>query len=170
VNSQHERRQNKAPLLGFERFERRSVETLVGHERRDESLYVAPLIDAVCARGYRPETVAMDKGYDNNRVMDETRERGCVPIVCLRKRTADPAQHDPLRLGQVEAPLPGRAAVEREFGRLKHEYGLAPLHVRGLAKVALHADLTMPARLGLALTRARTCALGAHLPNLADAA
>jgi len=88
VNSQHERRQNKAPLLGFERFERferGSVETLVGHERRDESLYVAPLIDAVCARGYRPETVAMDKGYDNNRVMDETRERGCVPIVCLRK-------------------------------------------------------------------------------------
>ena len=27
----------------------------------------------------------MDKGYDNNRVMDETRERGVVPIVCLRK-------------------------------------------------------------------------------------
>ena len=26
----------------------------------------------------------MGKGYDNNRVMDETRERGCVPIVCLR--------------------------------------------------------------------------------------
>ena len=27
----------------------------------------------------------------------------------------------------------GRAAVEREFGRLKNEYGLAPLRVRGLA-------------------------------------
>ncbi len=41
----------------------------------------------------------------------------------------------------------GRSAVEREFGRLKNEYGLAPLRVRGLAKVALHADLVMLARL-----------------------
>ena len=31
------------------------------------------------------------------------------------------------------------AAVEREFGRLKNEYALTPL--RGLAKVALRADL-----------------------------
>ncbi|MDQ3672268.1 MAG: transposase [Actinomycetota bacterium] len=49
----------------------------------------------------------------------------------------------------------GRAAVEREFGRLKHEYGLAPLRVRGLARVQLHADLTMLARLAQALSRAR---------------
>jgi hypothetical protein len=49
----------------------------------------------------------------------------------------------------------GRAAVEREFGRLKHEYGLASLRVRGLARVQLHADLTMLGRLGLALNRAR---------------
>jgi hypothetical protein len=34
-----------------------------------------------------------------------------------------------------------RVAVEREFGRLKSEYGLAPLRVRGLQRVALHADL-----------------------------
>ena len=49
----------------------------------------------------------------------------------------------------------GRAAVEREFGRLKHDYGLAPLRVRGLARVQLHADLTMLARLAQALSRAR---------------
>jgi hypothetical protein len=55
----------------------------------------------------------------------------------------------------------GRAAVEREFGRLKHEYGLTPLRVRGLAKVALHADLTMLARLSLALARARAVPLAA---------
>jgi hypothetical protein len=30
------------------------------------SLYVAPLIDALHGLGYSPETVAMDKGYDNN--------------------------------------------------------------------------------------------------------
>jgi hypothetical protein len=82
----------------------------------------------------------MDKGYDDNRVMDETRERGCVPIVSLRR---------------------GRAAVEREFGRLKHEYGLTPLRTRGLARVALHVDLMMIARLGQVLTRARAVPLAA---------
>ena len=55
----------------------------------------------------------------------------------------------------------GRAAVEREFGRLKHEYGLAPLRIRGIEKVALHADLTMLARLSQALARARAVSLAA---------
>lgn len=55
----------------------------------------------------------------------------------------------------------GRAAIEREFGRLKHDYGLAPLRVRGLEKVALHADLTMLARLAQALSRARAVPLAA---------
>ncbi|MGH3130921.1 MAG: transposase [Gaiellaceae bacterium] len=55
----------------------------------------------------------------------------------------------------------GRASVEREFGRLKHEYALALLRVRGLAKVALHADLTMLARLASALARARAVPLAA---------
>jgi len=48
-----------------------------------------------------------------------------------------------------------RSAVEREFGRLKHHYGLAVLRVRGIERVRLHADLTMLARLGQALVRAR---------------
>ena len=48
----------------------------------------------------------------------------------------------------------GRAAVEREFGRLKHEYGLTPLRVRGLGRVALHVDLCVLARIALALARA----------------
>jgi hypothetical protein len=48
-----------------------------------------------------------------------------------------------------------RAAVAREFGRLKHDYGLAPLRVRGLERVRLHADLTMLGRLEQALLRAR---------------
>jgi len=56
--------------------------------RRNE-LYVAPLIDAVRARGYHLATVAMDKGSDNSRVMDDTRERSCVPIVCLGQGTAE---------------------------------------------------------------------------------
>lgn len=48
-----------------------------------------------------------------------------------------------------------RAAVEREFGPLKHEYGLAFLRVRRIERVWLHADLTMLARLALALGRSR---------------
>lgn len=55
----------------------------------------------------------------------------------------------------------GRAAVEREFGRLKNEYGLTPLRVRGLERVALHADLVMLARLSVALARARAVPLAA---------
>jgi len=48
-----------------------------------------------------------------------------------------------------------RTSVEREFGRLKHEYGLAFLRVRGIERVRLHADLVMLGRLALALNRAR---------------
>ena len=41
----------------------------------------------------------------------------------------------------------GRAAVEREFGRLKNEWALLPLRVRGIERVRLHADLTILAKL-----------------------
>jgi hypothetical protein len=55
----------------------------------------------------------------------------------------------------------GRAAVEREFGRLKNEWALLPLRVRALERVQLHADLTMLARLSCALARARAVPLAA---------
>lgn len=48
-----------------------------------------------------------------------------------------------------------RAAVEREFGRLKRGWGIATLRVRRLARVRLHADLTDPPRLAVALDNAR---------------
>ena len=48
-----------------------------------------------------------------------------------------------------------RAAVEREFGRLKHEWALAPLRVRGLERVRLHADLTVLTKLASTLERSR---------------
>ena len=40
-----------------------------------KSLFVAPLLDAVRARGFQPETCAMDKGYDHARVHDECEAR-----------------------------------------------------------------------------------------------
>ena len=48
-----------------------------------------------------------------------------------------------------------RAAVEREFGRLKTSWGLKPLRCRGLDRVRLHADLTILTKLACALARAR---------------
>jgi hypothetical protein len=54
-----------------------------------------------------------------------------------------------------------RAAVEREFGRLKNEWSLTPLRVRGLDRVRLHADLTILAKLACTLARARAVPLAA---------
>ena len=122
---------------------------------RNESLYVAPLLDAVKARGYMPQTVAMDRGYDNNRVYAECHERGVDPVIPLRRGRIQPAT--PIKRGTAEwtTLYKRRTSVEREFGRLKHEFGLAFLRVRGIERVRLHADLTMLSRLALALSRVR---------------
>lgn len=140
--------------------------------RRNESLYVAPLLDALRERGYRPETCAADKAYDSNRVHAESEARGVSPVIPL-KGNADqmiwPATDQPTRFNpriqrhtkRFRTLYAGRAAVEREFGRLKHDYALAPLRVRGLDRVALHADLTMLGRLAQALNRARAVAVAA---------
>ncbi len=55
----------------------------------------------------------------------------------------------------------GRAAVEREFGRLKHEWALLPLRARRIERVRLHADLTILSRLAVALAKARAVPLAA---------
>ena len=52
----------------------------------------------------------MDKGYDNNRVMDETRERGCVPIVSLRKNSSIPLDRIPY--GYYHAKYAAEQVVE----------------------------------------------------------
>jgi hypothetical protein len=54
-----------------------------------------------------------------------------------------------------------RGAVERENGRLKNEWGLLPLRLRGIERVQLHADLTILARLTVALAKARAVPLAA---------
>jgi IS5 family transposase len=55
----------------------------------------------------------------------------------------------------------GRASVERAFGRLKNEWGLKPLRVRGIERVRLHADLTVLAQLSSALLRSEAVRLAA---------
>ncbi|MEA2826035.1 MAG: hypothetical protein QOG43_474 [Actinomycetota bacterium] len=47
-----------------------------------------------------------------------------------------------------------RVAIERTFGRLKHEWALLPLRIRGMARVTLHVDLTILAQLASALADA----------------
>ncbi len=54
-----------------------------------------------------------------------------------------------------------RGAVERGFGRLKNEWALLPLRIRGLDRVRLHADLTILAQLACALADARAAPLAA---------
>jgi hypothetical protein len=49
-----------------------------------------------------------------------------------------------------------RGAVEREFGRLKHEWAMLPLRVRRIDRVRLHADLSILGQLTVALDRARS--------------
>lgn len=49
----------------------------------------------------------------------------------------------------------GRASVEREFGRLKNEWGLTPLRVRRLERVKCHADMTILTKLAHELAKVR---------------
>jgi hypothetical protein len=57
------------------------VETARDHE----TLSVAPLLDKLHTLGIDPETAALDKGYDNNRVYADCSERAIAPVIPLRK-------------------------------------------------------------------------------------
>ena len=176
--------------------------------RTHESSVVSDLLTALKARGFAPETAALDKGYDVKPVYEACEQSGCQPIIPLRKTPAvKQGKHLPPTCGhgtwtfagadfqrkrtKWRCPTGGcspkslwrkasrlhllipretpkwrslyraRAAVEREFGRLKHDYGLAPLRVRGIERAQLHADLVILARLSQALARARTVPLAA---------
>src|SRR6202167_3210567 len=48
-------------------------------------LSVASLLDKLHTLGIDPETCALDKGYDNNRVYADCSERGIAPVIPLRK-------------------------------------------------------------------------------------
>jgi len=180
----------------------------VATAREHEASYAEPLLDALIARGFSPETCVMDKGYDTEPIHAACEARNVRPIIPLKETGSVKAgKHRPpncehgawtfagadfkrkaakwrcptgecepkaiwRKASRLHPLIPresnrfgdlyrGRGAVEREFGRLKHEYGLAPLRVRGLERVALHADLTMLARLSVALARARAVPLAA---------
>lgn len=173
-----------------------TVETARAHE----TLSVAPLLDRLHALGIEPETCALDKGYDNNRVYAACSERGIAPVIPLRKtpdvvegKDKPPccehgqwrfagADHKRaatkwrcptseckpasvwVRADRLHPLIPretlrwkglyrGRASVERAFGRLKGDWALAPLRVRRIERVRLHANLTILAQLACASSR-----------------
>lgn len=178
-----------------------SVETAKAHE----TLSVAPLLDKLRSVGINPETCALDKGYDNNRVYADCAERNIAPVIPLRQtpdvkrgKDAPPrCEHGTwtfagadrkrdatkwrcptgeckpasvwVKADRLHPLIPRetlrwkglyrrRASVERGFGRLKNEWGLAPLRVRRIERVRLHADLTILSQLTGALNRERTVA------------
>jgi hypothetical protein len=133
------------------------VETARSHE----SNYVAPLLDAVRARGFAPNIAAMDMGYDNGRVYAECADRDVTAVIPLRRNSGLRESSLPRTGDEWKRLYRGRSAVEREFGRLKHHYALAMLRVRGIERVRLHADLTILGRLALELARARAVPLAA---------
>ncbi len=126
--------------------------------RTNESMLVAPLLDRLQRT---PSTCAMDRGYDVERVYGECAERDVQPVIPLRQTPgvkrgahlegeADGSRLRPMLERDSErwrTLYKARGAVEREFGRLKHEWAMLPLRVRGLARVRLHVNLTILAKL-----------------------
>lgn len=115
---------------------------------RDHELPMAlPLLDCVRER-CAVLSVAMDKGYDQPVLYDGCHARGAQAIIPLkRSRRIPECKLRTPRDDRWRALYKARGAVEREFGRLKHEWGLLPLRIRGIARVRLHVDLSILARL-----------------------
>lgn len=116
---------------------------------KDNEVPVAiPLLDRVL-EGHRVGTCAMDKGYDQTMIYESCEQRGVDAIIPL-KRTKHAIPDCKLRTPRDErwkTLYKARGAVEREFGRLKHEWAMLPLRVRGLSRVRLHVNLTILAKL-----------------------
>ena len=121
----------------------------------NESLYAAPLLDAARARGFTPQTCAMDKAYDNNRIYAECHERGCAAIIPLGNGQPERKLRIPAAARSGAASTGVAPLSSASSATLKHHFGLAFLRVRGIERVRLHADLVMLARLALALERTR---------------
>jgi hypothetical protein len=87
---------------------------------------------------------------------------GIAPVRPLRKTPAVVrGENKPPTCEHSRKLYRSRGAVEREFGRPKHEWALLPLRVRGLDRVRLYADLTILTKLASALARGRAVPLAA---------
>ncbi|MCY4086243.1 MAG: transposase, partial [Actinomycetia bacterium] len=102
---------------------------------------------------FAPETCSMDKGYDYKAVYEACERRGVEAVVAKRRNSGTGEGPIDRNSDRFKRLYRARSAVEREFGRLKHRYGLTPLRIRGLARVQMHADLCVITRLTTALAQ-----------------
>ena len=98
---------------------------------------------------WQPETVALDKGYDGRPSFQECERRGIIPVIARRRHTKFDTELIDRKSERFKRLYSARAAVEREFARLK-ELGLDAFRVRRLERVQVHADLCVLSRLLLA--------------------
>jgi hypothetical protein len=63
--------------------------------RAAESSHALPVLDATLSRGYRVETVAMDKGYDNGPIHDGCEIAGRTRSSRSARRTPSSGEHEP---------------------------------------------------------------------------
>ena len=128
-------------------------------------------------RAVRPPAVVM-KGVDAKYVLELAAADDQEPVEALGRRYSRACSRDPEPPAEYVHPtrhplqptdseahttvprlVPGPRRFRARVRNLKQHYGLAPLRVRGLERVALHADLVMLARLTQALSRARETVL-----------
>ena len=125
------------------------------HTGRAADMRAVPsLLSRLASRGVHPASVAMDKGYDYAAVYEACEQRGVLPVVSKRRNSGTGDGPIPREGERFKRLYRARSAVEREFGRLKHHLSLAPLRVRGLERVSVHADLVVLTRLVVALQNA----------------
>jgi hypothetical protein len=120
-----------------------------------EMHHALPLLDTAIRRQFPIQTVALDKGYDIKDVYEGCLIRGTLPIIPKRNLTGTKgvrlSRFLPRDTPRWKELYKGRGSVERAFSQLKGEWAMLPLKIRGLAKVALHVDLTILAKLCCAL-------------------
>jgi hypothetical protein len=110
-----------------------------------------PLLDQTIRRRFPVQTVAMDKGYDVKDVYEGCLIRGTLPVIPKRNLKGTHgvrlSRFLPRDTPRWKALYRARTAVEREFSQLKAEWAMLPLKIRGHARVQLHVDLTILAKL-----------------------
>jgi Transposase DDE domain/Transposase domain (DUF772) len=95
---------------------------------KHEINFAVPLLDAVHARGFSPNSCAMDEGYDAEWIHEAFEKRGCHPVIPLREKTLKRGEHVP----------PVCEHGERKFGGAEND--------RKTAKWLCSADVCKPVR------------------------
>ena len=85
------------------------LEVRLGPGNQNERAHLLPLIDALCAGGYRPDEVWADRGYDSKTLRQQLQQRGITPRISERRRPGQPPQP-----GQTTRPgTRGRKRITR---------------------------------------------------------